>query len=711
MSYDDPKTAPLEPNGAAGAQGAEPARHVQARARVATRLETATVPELAELYRFWADPDAPPPPSSPTEVRRQIAAWMSDGACIEARLGVLGRRATRVIGPFLEAPNYARTAADLRADKSLTGLSSFEIDSALELLKQHALVAPAPERRTRASEGPNFALPVELGDALLRQQRAKRRGVFDLLTLRGFLDRQYDDPSRSRRTSPTRLREMYKMYSNEAAAVARIERLPDDIRPLVEKCVIQFGGLLPRALFERMEIDQPNWNGARWKSVLEGSLVGTVERLELTRYGLHHGDETLLVFNEVAVAWLRRVAVPGDPERPHEEHSLGVDLVSNISRFMGYLLEHSVRFTVRGEIFKTTEKRIQEELIPNPGRELTRAAVLDFIFEFTRSFGLIESTGERTFAMTGEGRAWEQRTLEQKLELLVEYVVDERDVAGDWRHHSHLRRIFMRLLKRVEPLVWYDLMYLPFLSRNTYLASLDQLGVEQAIAARGGASGYAPLEDPQRLAWNMARWVRQRLYLLGLVDLGYDKTGRPVAMRLTRVGAKLLGTADGSPHSPPMLGSLIVTPDFEVVLFPTGDDAELVHELDRFCVREKQGETLHFRIHEKSVQRALSEGMHLSRILSTLRNQSRTPTPQNVLYSLRDWSNRAGLLILDAKLVMRGEDPDTLRRFQQDAGVKNFVREVLDERRLQLKSRYAPRRLATLLREFGYLVELEGAAS
>lgn len=711
MSQEAPKDVAAQ-NGAQAAASPEAERvHQQQRARVAARLELASAAELTELHQFWAPQDAPPPPSNPSELRRMIAGWMSDGECVEARLSVLGRRASRVIAPFLDAPNYTRSAAELHDDKGLHGLSSFEIDSALELLVRHAFLAQAPERKARSSAGAPLALPVELGDALLRQQRAKRRGVFDLLTLRGFLDRQYDDPSRARRMSPTRLREMYKMYSNETAAVARIERLPADVRPLIEKCVLQFGGLLPRALFERMEVEQPNWNGARWKQVLEESLVGTVERLELTRYGLHHGDETLLVFNEVALAWLRRVAVPGDPDRPHEEHSLGVDLVSNISRFMGYLLEHNVRFTVRGEIFKTTEKRIQEELIPNPGRELTRAAVLDFIFEFTRSFGLIESTGERTFAMTSEGRAWEQRTLEQKLELLVEYVCDERDVAGDWRHHSHLRRIFMRLLKRVEPLEWYDLMYLPFLARNTYLASLDQLGIEQAVSARGGASSYAPLEDPQRLAWNISRWVRQRLYLLGLVDLGYDKSGRPVALRLTRVGAKLLGLADGSPHSPPMLGSLIVTPDFEVVLFPTGDDAELVHELDRFCVREKQGETLHFRIHERSVQRALSEGMHLSRILATLRKQSRTPTPQNVLYSLRDWANRAGLLILDARLVLHGEDSETLRRFQQDAGVKGFVREALDEHNLQLKSRYAPRRLASLLREFGYLVELEGAAS
>jgi len=36
------------------------------------------------------------------------------------------------------------------------------------------------------------------------------------------------------------------------------------------------------------------------------------------------------------------------------------------------------------------------------------------------------------------------------------------------------------------------------------------------------------MDDIQRLAWHLVTWVKQRLYLLGLVDLGYDKSGRPV---------------------------------------------------------------------------------------------------------------------------------------------------------------------------------------
>ncbi len=707
MTYQDPARTPPDAALPDGTANGEP-RAALARPRVAELLAAQGAGELDELYRFWGGENAPVAPSNPVDLRRTLSAWMSEGERADARVTGLGRRVAQILSMHLDAASYLQSVSELADHRLLAYLSRYEMEAALTVLVRHGLLIEVVDRRAKADGGRAFAVPLEIGDGLLRQQRAKRRGVFDVLTLRGFLDRQYDDPVRFKRTSPTRLREMYKIYSNEAAALARIERLPEDVRPIVEKSVLQFGGLLPRSLYERMDDSAGPWNGARWKTVLEESLIGTVERLELSRYGIHHADDTLLVFNEVALAWLRRVAVPGDPDRPHGEHGLGVDLVSNISRFMGFLIEHNVRFTVRGEIFKTTEKRILQELIPNPGRELTRAAVLDFIFDFTRAQGLIESTGERTFAISAEGKAWEQRPLEQKLERLVEFAVEERGVAGDFYHQLRLRRIFVRMLKRVDPLVWYDLMYLPFLSRNTYLASLDQLAVDDYFTLRNQGSSCTPMEDPQRLAWNLARWVRQRLYLFGVVDLGYDKAGRPVAMRLTRTGAKLLGLAGDGPAPTPMIGSLIVTPDFEVVLFPTGDDAELVHELDRFCVRESQGETLHFRINEKSVQRALSEGMYLGRILTTLRNQSRTPVPQNVLFSIRDWSNRAGLLVLDANLVLRGEEAETLRRFQQDAGVKSFVREVLDPHRLQLKSRYAPRRLHSLLREFGYLVELDG---
>jgi hypothetical protein len=632
---------------------------------------------------------------------------MQDPPILEARMANLGKRLRGVLQAHLEARDYQLSVSELASRREFQHLSPYELEAALAMLQRHGLLAEWADRRFKSYGERAHAVPLELGDALLRQARVRRRGVFDVLTLRGWLDRQYDDPSRKQRLSPTRLRELYKLYSGETACVLRVERLDAEPRRLLERAILEFGGLLPRTLYERAGLAEGPWRAQCWREQLEGSLVGTVVNLDLARFGIQQQGEALVVFNEVTLSWLKRVAVPSDPDHPHFGVSLGVDLASNLSRFVGFIVEHNVRFTMRGEIFKTTEKKIQQELIKSGGRELSPDEILSYLLSTCRDLGLIESTGERTFALAAPGRAWEQNDLQRKLEVLLERAVEEKGLAGDPFHQVRLRRIFLRLLRRLEPEVWYDLMYLPFLARNQYLASLDQLAVDEYFAARARGGKCAPMEDPQRLAWNLARWVRQRLHLFGVVDLGYDRAGRPVAVRLTRVGAKLLGIVDGLPPAERLLGSLIVTPDFEVVLFPTGDDAELIHELDRFCAREKHGETLHFKVTDRSIQRALAEGMLLGRIHDVLRSHSRTPVPQNVLYSIRDWAWRAGLMLLDPSLVLRCEDAETLRRFQQDPGVKALVREAIDEKRVQLKARYAPRRTATLLREFGFLVELE----
>lgn len=664
--------------------------------------------DLPELYRFWAGPGAEPMPSDPQELRRQVCAWMAEPERVEARTQAMGRRLAAILDAHLAAPGYELAVSQLAAQRPLAYLSRYDCEAALASLVRHALLVPIHSRDVQRYGEGGHAVPADLGDTLVRLRRELRRGIFDVFTLKGHLERVYADPDRANRLASGRLREMYKMYSKEAAAVARIERLPEGLRSLVEKAILQFGGLLPRSLFERMEHELPRWNARRWSKLLEESLVGTVERLELLHYGLNHSDETLLVFNEVALAWLKRVAVPGDPDRPHDEASLGVDLVSNLSRFLSFILENDVRFTVRGEIFKTTEKRLQEELIPNPGRELERSEVLDFVYRFARHARMIESTGERTFSVTPRGREWEPQSLEDKLRVLLDYSVEERDLGGEYFHQGRLRRIYLRLLKRVEPEVWYDLMYLPFLARNTYLATLDDLGVEEAYAALGSGAGQ-PVEDLQRLTWNLVSWVKKRLYLLGIVDLGYDKANRPVAMRLTRSGARLLGLASAAREPSHSLGTLIVTPDYQIVLFPTGDDAELVHDLDRFCERDKQGELMHFRITEKGLVRALQEGCSLSTLQNLLQEHSRTPVPQNVLYALRDWANRAGLLQLGKDCVLRSENLDVLRRLRSDPGVRPYLSRALSESAVQLERKITPRRLLALLRDLDYIVELEGS--
>lgn len=665
--------------------------------------------DLIELFRFWGGKGVEAPPADEDALRARLSQWMSEPARVEERVSGLGRRLGHVIDSLAGAPRYQKSWEELARTPGLASLSPYELEACVSALHRRGLVVEGGDRRFESFGERVLGLPLELGDGLLRRRREAHGGLFATLSLNGHLDQLYGNADRPGALAPRRLRELYKMYGQETACIARIERLPEGLQVLAEKAILEFGGILPRSLFERMETKGLHWNARRWRLILEQSLVGTVCELDLTRYGIALQEETLVIFNEVALAWLRRVAVPSDPDRPHEELSAGIDLASNISRFLSYLSEHGVRFTVRGEIFKTTEKRILQHLIPNPGRELSRDDVLRFIFRFARHGGLIDRTGNRTFAVTARGREWETKSLGEKQRSLLDYALAERAIPGEPLHQVGMRDLYLRLLRRIEPGTWYDLMYLPFLARNTYLLNLEENELESELAERTLAGRVPSLEDPQRLAWNLIRWARERLYLLGVIDLGYDKSGRPVAMRLTHAGARLLGL-EGAAANEGAPGSLVVTPDFEIVLFPTGDDGELIHALDRFCTREKQGSLLHFRISQESVERALRGGMGLQELLGVLESHSRTPVPQNVAFSLRDWAVRAGLMRLGPNLVLSCEEPEVLRRFCQDAGTRRHLAEILDERTVRLKGRVTPRRMQALLRELGYIVELAESA-
>ncbi|MEL6429112.1 MAG: helicase-associated domain-containing protein [Planctomycetota bacterium] len=686
--------SPVAPRISAGGGGASAPT-------VSAALKLLRKPELAAPYRFWAGEGDSAVPGKVADIRAALMRWMKDAHRVAERVAKLPAPERIVLRAFAETPTLVRRREDIEA------VSNGETRQRVDALKRAGLLFDIDDA------GDAWAVPKDLpldlaADALQSaeepapEEPTPTGGAFSILTLKGHLESQF--AASSRRMPPARLRAQFKMYSNEAQAVARIERLPEGLRDLVGKIVLEFGGLLPRRFFERMETELPHWNQRRWAKILGESLVGTVDRLDFTPYGIQHDDDTFVVFNEVTLAWFKRVAVPSDPDAPHDARSLGVDLAANLTRFFAYLQENAVRFTAAGEIFKSTEKRILTELIPNPGVELERGDVLNFIFRFARQAGFIEVTGERTFKLGAKGRAFDELGLDDKLDALFQHVKGEVDVEAESIHQPALRSLLLTMMKRLEVGVWYDVMYLPFLARNAYLAQIETFA---AGVVEAGAPGVP--QDLQRLSWNLVNWVRKRLYLLGIVDLGYDSNGHPVAMRLTQIGARVLGMSTAEPGVSDGIGRLIVTPDFEVILFGDGDDADLVYDLDRFADRRSSdGALRQFRLDEKSVHRGLLEGVTLQRMVDVLTANARTPVPQNVLHTLRGWAAGAGLLMLGADHVVRSTDPGLIARFVRDAGVRPFVKAKIDEHSVQLKTRTSRARYRTLLRDLDYLVELDG---
>ena len=188
-------------------------------------------PELREPFRFWRGEDGSPLPSRVGDMRDQLAKWMSDESRVSQRVRSLDERSRALLDAFVQVPGHRCSAADLRP------IAGSAPESKIEPLKRIALLFDDDER-----DGPGWFLPKAIAKPLAGRASAESAAgnseIFRALTLKGAMEWRYGGPEAERPMKASRIREMFKMYANEAQAVARVERLPEGLRDLVAKVVL-----------------------------------------------------------------------------------------------------------------------------------------------------------------------------------------------------------------------------------------------------------------------------------------------------------------------------------------------------------------------------------------------------------------------------------------------------------------------------------------
>ncbi|MBK8976818.1 MAG: helicase-associated domain-containing protein [Planctomycetes bacterium] len=643
----------------------------------------------------------------------RLAAAMEDEELVQRRFKELSEKLSDLVETFLGAVDRARPLRAIFTAPDSPFRSRYEVEASLVALAREGFVLPVtPGDDGAAPDGAAdemlHAMPLELAqciDGLRHRQRAELRGT---LTLQGFLqERYYKDDARQRDPKDrggTHARRVYKIYVMESSIRNRIAALPRPIRAVFDRVLATYGGLLPATELPRIAAEEEvDVDVDFLRKSLEEAMLGTVAPLKLARFGLEPIEPAVVVFFEVALFCLQDWSESHGGVQIDEALSSGVDLLTNLGRFLRDVATTRVQFTVDGNLYKASARRIVKNFLAIPGGYMPPETQARFIYGYCLGRRLIERSGERALRLSSDALDFEHRSLHEKLRALVAFVVEERGPQGEHYHQVRLRRVLLRLLRRLEPEEWYEALFVPFLARNAYLGKLDELRVEDFFAARFKGGGYVPSETAHQLCLQLLDFVRRRLYPLGLVDLGL-REGRPVAIRLSRLGAELLG-AEAAGEVGGHRSTVVVNPDFEVILFPGDDEHEAVHTLDQFCERLKTDHIHHFHISRHSVQAALTEGVSLHHIVQELTDRSRTPLPQNVLYSLEDWADQAGVLLLDEDHVLHGRRPEVLDRFAAHPRFAEWVVARRDADRLALRPETDFAELRDVARDLGFLIE------
>ena len=156
----------------------------------------------------------------------------------------------------------------------------------------------------------------------------------------------------------------------------------------------------------------------------------------------------------------------------------------------------------------------------------------------------------------------------------------------------------------------------------------------------------------------IATVLAEPLHWLGLVELGEASDGTLAAFRLTPLGKHVLldepydeeTASHGGPH-------LVVQPSFEVIVLDAAANLGLVAKLDDFAERSSLDRAATYRLTREAAVRGFDRGRAVRWMLDLLESASAAPLPQNVRFSLEEWSRlyerihvrrRTALLVADS---------------------------------------------------------------
>ena len=656
---------------------------------------------LADVYRHWAG-DIGVPTGDRELVRRELARLMSDPSRVRSRYEELAARCRDLLVWMLDQDEFAVPCSRLDEGGVDLPLKPMEVDGVVMALRARGFLAETRDRSWMHYNEPVYRVPLELAQTLRGLVKGRVRPLESQIGLRAHL-RTVD-----RRTLMDRLRyvglppalaadrsSLVTTLAENTAQLLAAVAMPET-REAATLAVTDHGGIIEQQHLDRLGFEGRDAHA--WRGSLEKALLGTLTDGDLSDVGLRLRPGSLVIFSELARATLQARTEVTVSEAPEPL----ADILADLSAVRAWLDHHKVKIKRNGTLYRATARKMQDQVLSPGARPLDGDAALAFLLRFVTTAELARRDEDGLLRVAGTWKDFDSRGPVDKTDLLLTYVSNDLRGTRTGFHQRRLRRTFLAVLRDAGPGRWLDLRVLALLARNRYLQSIDRALLADRFQKRYKFSQVPPLAGPAALVHDLVQFGGEALSMIGVVQYTRED-GDPAAVRLTRMGAAVLGLpVEGSLED--REGSLIVTADFEIVLFPEAGGIELVHEIGRFARREKADYTIHYRISKRSIQEAVVAGLVPQEILETLRRHGRHELPQSVAASIEDWAGSVSVLEARRVLVLKAPSAEALERVLRLKEVRAVVGERLNETMVELTEDPSTPRIADALREAGFFL-------
>jgi len=647
--------------------------------------------QLGHIARWWGIGD------TPGEGWRHhhglLIQYMQDPIAIRFAWEQLSEDERKVLHNIL---NFSASSGALHdVILKLTRLPEDNFEKALTTLKQHLLLLEEPTSIKMAGAVQSASSKQNKPPALLTTKLSVAKELFDLLVMIGheIYTPQYDrsewklekilsmfDQNRLYETGRLYGFMLHDYYSRTLPSERLAGQLvqPDvpfyawehfdaNTRKLCKWLCENEGVVTMQAAREYTGFDNPTLSGAihllERYAIAFDAFAGPERKLFVPRSLLKNLKKAVAQpesVEEMVPAGL--VALENPPQAIRQGDTV---MLYDLATIIGAMFQQNIEPTQAGKVPKRIVNKLQPvvQITPRIQSYYNDDLTIDMLFSAAQKLGLVKrarSSADGVKPRYVQGPLFEQwshtNVIGQTHDLLEYWLKGQQwvDIAGANFNPGNSyyldiaagREAVLAQLSTCTPGRWYTVKSLlqTMKARDPYVLRPRQadMGISGFRSAKTMLTNWYTSDGEI-----IVGMLNSTLYELGIVALGYqqahlpdkDKPVNPDAFMLTDLATAVLLT-EAKPANQATIPSdgrtLIVQPTFELLLLQP--DLPTVYSLLPFAQVDQVGVVTRLTLTRNSVLRGLEAGKNVEQILQILEQRSQKELPQNVVYTLRDWT-------------------------------------------------------------------------